>query len=216
VREKGWCGGFSRTSQGDSVPAPVLTSSDFAEALGRLLPRGRVWTRDPDGIQAALLLGLAGVTARQTLRSNFLLVDEFPASTTELLSDWEDSLGLPDPCAGEDPAIVVRRRHVVARFTNGGGQSAPYFIAYAAALGYTITIENFAPFRAGRSRAGDPDYGPDWAHTWAIHAPLDTVTAFEAGQSAAGDPLASWGNEILECEMNAIKPAHAILQFRYA
>lgn len=197
------------------MPAPNLTAADFAEALGRLLPRGRVWLRDPDSVQAALLSGLAGVYAREVLRANFLLVDGFPASTTELLPDWEETLGLPDPCAGEDPSIVVRRAHVVARFTNGGGQSAPYFIAYAAALGYTITIENFAPFRAGISHAGDPCYGEDWAHTWAIHAPLNTIVYFEAGQSVAGDPLASWGNAVLECEMNAIKPAHTILQFRY-
>lgn len=195
--------------------APVLLAGDFAQALRRLLPRGRVWATDPESVQARLATGLGGVYARQTARANQLLVDAFPSGTVELLPEWEEALGLPDPCAGESPTVEQRRAHVVARLTNSGGQSAAYFIAYAAALGYTVSVENYAPFRAGRSRAGDAFADQDWSQTWAVEAPLETITWFRTGIGGAGEPLAAWGNTVLECELNAIKPAHAILQFHY-
>lgn len=49
-----------------------------------------------------------------------------------------------------------------------------------------------------------------------INAPKNTVTRFAAGVSAAGEPLATWGNAVLECELQALTPAHTVLQFHYA
>lgn len=196
--------------------APNLTAMDYARALRALLPFGRVWPRDDDTTQFKLMTALGYTLSRLTLRSNNLLVDSFPSTTIELLPEWEASLGLPDPCAGASPTIEARRAQVVARFATSGGQSRAYFIAFAGALGYTISIQDFAPFRAGVSHAGDPLYGADWAYTWAILAPLNTVQYFRAGNSTAGEPLAYWSNLVLECELNSVKPAHMILQFRYS
>jgi uncharacterized protein YmfQ (DUF2313 family) len=196
--------------------APNLTTIDFVRAFQALMPRGRVWNKAIDGTQHATIKGLVGCYAQQTARSNNLLVDAFPATTYELLPEWEASLGLPDPCAGVPPSTQARRQQVVARLTNSGGQSAAYYISVAAALGYTVTVTNYAPFRAGQSTAGQQLGTWEWFYTWSINAPLNTVTHFAAGQSAAGDPLAVWGNKVLECEMNALKPAHTILQFHYA
>jgi len=152
---------------------------------------------------------------RLTNRANELLVDGFPATAYELLPDWESSLGLPDPCAGAAPTIQQRRAQVVARFSNSGGQSIAYFEDFAAALGYEVSIQNFAPARAGQSRCGDADYGRDWAFAWAVDLPLSNVVHARASQSAAGEPLSSWGNDVLQCEFGATKPAHSILIFRY-
>ena len=33
--------------------------------------------------------------------------------------------------------------------------------------------------------------------------------------SVAGEPLRSWGNNLLECTMERIKPAHTVLIFAY-
>jgi uncharacterized protein YmfQ (DUF2313 family) len=152
----------------------------------------------------------------QTARSNYLLVDAFPGTTYELLPEWELTLGLPDPCAGEAPSVQVRRQQVAARLSSAGGQSAAYYIGFAQRLGYGITVTNYAPFRCGQSTAGQQLGNQDWFFTWSINAVLNTVVRFAAGQSAAGDPLASWGNQVLECEMSAAAPAHTILQFHYA
>ena len=195
--------------------APNLTADDFARALLALLPRGRVWPKEPDAIQAATALGLSGVYAWQTSRANNLLIDAFPATTSELLPEWELTLGLPDPCTGANPSMQQRRAQVVARLTSSGGQSAQFFIDFAAALGYTISVTNYAPFRAGQSRCGQQLGNQDWFFTWSVDAPENTVTHFAAGQSAAGDPLSTWGNDVLECELETLKPAHTILQFHY-
>ncbi|WP_233854168.1 YmfQ family protein [Paraburkholderia sp. HD33-4] len=192
------------------------SAADYAHVLRTLLPRGRVWTREDDGTQAGVLDAL-GVTAQTTDNAAVnLIVAAFPATATDLLPEWEASLGLPDPCVGEAGSTQQRRQQVVARLTNSGGASAQYFIDLAASLGYTITVENCAPFRCGQSTCGDPLGNQDWSHTWVINAPVNTVTYFQTGLSTAGDPLASWGNDVLECEMNALKPAHTILQFHYS
>lgn len=197
------------------MAAPVLLAANFLAAIQSLLPRGVVWPRDQDAVQTQALAGLAPTYERNTSRANYLLVDAFPATTYELLPEWEETLGLPDPCAGEAPTVQARRAQVVARFANSGGQSAPYFEQFASNLGYEISIENFGPARAGQARCGDPDYGQDWGFAWAVVAPLSTVTYALAGQATAGEPLAVWGNTVLECELTAIKPAHTVLLFQY-
>lgn len=197
------------------MAAPVLLAQNFLNALQSLLPRGLVWPRDPDAVQTKALMGLAPTYERNTSRANYLLVDAFPATTNELLPEWEETLGLPDPCAGTSPTMQQRRAQVVARFANSGGQSAPYFIAFAANLGYEITVLNYQPAYAGQARCGDPCNGEAWAFAWAVIAPLSTIIYARAGQSTAGDPLAGWGNAVLQCEMDALKPAHTVLLFQY-
>jgi uncharacterized protein YmfQ (DUF2313 family) len=197
------------------MPLPSYSASDFLAARQNLLPPGMAWPRDADAVITKFLAALAQTDWRLASRGRALVVDAFPATTIELLPEWEASLGLPDPCAGPAPSIVQREAQVVARLIASGGQSVPYFISVALALGYTVTVTEFATFRAGIGHAGDPIYGADWAHAWQINAPLNSVTFFEAGHSAAGDPLASWGNTVLECEMNRIKPAHTVLIFSY-
>ena len=106
--------------------APNLTSADYLRAFQALMPRGRVWPRDQDAIQTQVLSGLTQIYSRQTGRSNYLLADSFPGTTYELLPEWESTLGLPDPCAGESPTVQQRRAQVVARLASGGGQSGLY------------------------------------------------------------------------------------------
>lgn len=195
--------------------APVLTSADFLRAFQALMPRGRVWNTDPDSIQTKAASGLTPSYAAQTARSNNLLVDAFPATTYELLPEWEATLGLPDPCAGTSPSTQARRNQVVARLANSGGQSATYFKRLASDLGYAIDVINHAPFRCGQSTAGQPVGGQDWSHTWSVYAATNTVVRFAAGRSSAGDPLGSWGNSVLECEIRAAAPAHALVLFTY-
>lgn len=150
------------------------------------------------------------------MRNAHLLVDAFPATAVELLPEWEAALGLPDPCAGVAPTVAARQQQVVARFAGSGGQSMAYYIGYAAILGYTITITQFSPARAGQLRAGQPLNGVAWAFAWRINAPLNTVARAQAGIVRAGEPLASWGNAVLQCELSEIVPAHTIPIFAYS
>lgn len=196
--------------------APNYQASDFASAIHALMPRGLAWPTDPSSVMARVVNGVAATWVRHTQQNNNLLVDAFPATSVQLLTEWESTLGLPDPCAGESPLISARQAQVVARLTGGGGQSIPYFISYALKLGYVATVTEFAPFRVGQSRVGQPLGTQDWLFTWQVNVPAQTVTYFAVGQSAVGQPLAYWNNAVLECELNEIKPAHTILNFAYS
>jgi len=197
------------------LAAPTLTAADFLRAFQALLPRGRVWPRDQDAVQTKTFAGLAPSYERNYNRAAYLLTDAFPATATELLPEWELTLGLPDPCAGTSPTIQQRRNQVVARFANSGGQSIPYFVNFAAQLGYTVTITQYTQARAGMLKAGDPCCGYDWNFAWKITAPLNSLVRAVAGAMAAGDPLAAWGNSVLQCEFESIMPAHTIPIFAF-
>ena len=153
---------------------------------------------------------------RNTEAASALIADAFPSTAIDMLSDWESVLGLPDPCAGPDPTVELRQLHVVARLTQQNGPSIPSLIAYAAALGFTITITEFNPARYGWARYGDPLNGSHWAHAWRITQTNGEVRFAEYDSAHEGDPYQSWGNQVLECEMRRIAPAHTILQFAYA
>jgi len=191
----------------------AYTSDDFLSAFQALLPRGPIWPRDPDSVQTKVLAALMPSWARLAERDENLLTDAFPAAPVELLPEWEASLGLPDPCAGESPTLQQRQMQVKARFVANGGQSVTYLTQFAALLGYTVTIDEFAPAIAGRLRAGEPANGAGWAFVWRVNLPGFTLTNFRAGDSAAGDALTVWGNAVVQCELERVAPAHTVVLF---
>jgi uncharacterized protein YmfQ (DUF2313 family) len=173
----------------------------------------------PPLVQAADIEALMPTWSRLHARLNDLIAETFPCTLNppELLTEWERSLGLPDPCV-QPPLNSIQQRvaAVCAKFSARGGQSKEYFYALANALGYEITITEYTPFRTGINRAGDPLAGEAWAYAWTVNvANVPQITYFRVGLSVAGDPLRSWGNNMLECVLNAVKPAHTVLQFAY-
>lgn len=188
--------------------------AEYAAALLALLPRGRVWPREAGTVQAQTAAAMVPAWVRSEARARALLADAFPASAQELLPDWEASLGLPDPCAGVQPTMELRRLAVHSRLTARGGQSVSYFVEVAAALGYAVTVEEFLPFRFGQP-FGRPLAGSAWAHAWRVRVAGSTVRPFRFGVSKMGEPFATWGGKELECALRAAAPAHAILIFAY-
>ena len=194
----------------------AYTAGQYRDQLKALLPPGRAFPRERGTTLDATLDALAIELARIDARFDQLPVEAIPTTTTELLPDWERVAGLPDNCSGTiADTIQGRRADLVSKLTARGGQSRAYYIEVAAALGYTITILEFRPFRAGAGVAGGAITNDEWQFTWRIIAPNTTITEFRAGLSSAGEPLRRWGNQALECRMNQIKPAHTILQFAY-
>lgn len=192
------------------------TAADYLEQLKTLLPPGQAFPREAGTRLHDLLDGMSIELARVDARAEVLPVEANPASTNELLSDWERVAGLPDKCSGVlDETLQGRKNALLAKLASTGGQSPAYFIELASALGYTVTIEEYRPFRAGRSYAGDLLTNGPWVFTWLIRAPETSVITFRAGASAAGERLRTWGNDTLECKINQLKPAHTIALFAY-
>lgn len=192
-----------------------FSKEDYRDGLLRLMPRGRIWRRDPGSVLAALATGLGNALQRLDAAAQTLLVDAFPATTDQLLPEWEKSLGLPDPCAGQTPTIQQRRAQVLARFANTGGQNVAFLTTFAKNLGYDIEITQYTPFRVGQNTAGQALNSADWAYAWTVNSPQLTATFFRTGVSAVGEPLVVWGNDVLQCELIRVAPAHTTLLFAY-
>lgn len=191
---------FAPTALAVPTPDPVslMTVDDYAEGLRRLMPRGLLWPEEPDTVQTSVLRALARSFQRTDAAAMTLLSGTLPGSPTTMLPEWEATLGLPDPCAGTNPTIAQRLDQVRGRFVGAGGQSRQHFIDFAAALGFDISITNYAPFRVGISTAGNPVAGDDVTFVWGV-----TVNAI------TGDlPV-----DVLKCELEAVQPAEGTLIF---
>ena len=130
-----------------------------------------------------------------------------------LLPDWERVLGIePDR-----QTYGQRIQQVLLRLNALGGLSIPYFIGLAKAAGYTVTITEPQPFRAGVNRAGDRLAREDIMFVWHVNVQSGGRTAyhFRAGSSAAGEPLGSYADSVIEHIINDLKPAHTAVHFDY-
>lgn len=194
----------------------ALTEDDYLEQLQALLPPGPAWSKDPQATITKLLGALAGELARVDGRAWQLVEEADPRSTAELFLDWERVMGLPDACAeafGGEQTTAQRRSALVGKLTTLGGQSAAYYIGLAAALGFAITITEFHEHTV-EDDVEHPLYSAAWNFAWQVNAALNTITEITVEDSVE-DPLASWGNALLECVINRLKPAHTIVLFSY-
>lgn len=219
-------------------------AASYAHALAALLPVGEVWPRDPASTLMRLVAALADVVARWSERvAKFLLIEAFPPTSVDLLTDWERVLGLPEPCFPLALSIEERRLQVLEKLRRRpGAQSRAYFTDIARRLGYhddgpspyqlpielpaplgrlrQVEITEFRPFQFGVSRFGDPTWRfapPRMRFCWLIKVPGARLTWFRFGASSLGqDPhLAIAYAKDLECILQKLKPAHTNLIFDY-
>lgn len=151
------------------MAAPLFSVNDYVGALQALFPRGLAWPRDASATQAALLTGLAPSLHRVNADANQLLVDAFPATVDAMLPEWNATLGLPGATGYTGSDLPTQQGQVVTALTDSGGQSAAYFIALAARLGLTITINGYRPWTVD-DPVDWPIYGEAWAHVWRVSA----------------------------------------------
>ncbi|WP_424195556.1 YmfQ family protein [Ampullimonas aquatilis] len=191
----------------------ALSADDYLNQLQQLLPRGPAWPRDADARLTKLLSGWSQEYARESSRADDLLNESDPRSTNQLLSDFERVYGLPDACMGSGQSTTFRRSALLSKATSVGGNTKTYFIALAAALGYTITITEFQPFLVN-SRVNARLYSRQWRFAWQVNSSLNTVRVFRVN-GRVNERLAEWSNVPLECTINRLKPAHTIVLFSY-
>ena len=194
----------------------ALIDTDYLHQFQALLPHGPAWPQDDTAAPMRLLAALATELARVDGRAMQLVEEADPRTVAELFADWERVTGLPDACAvafGGDQSMSQRRAALVGRLTTMGGQSSAYYVGLAAALGYAITISEFSEFSVN-DNVEHPLYGAAWNFAWQVNAALNTVTEFTI-DSTVDDPLAAWGNALLECVINRLKPAQTTVLFSY-
>lgn len=185
---------------------------NFVDLLALLLPPVSYDSKQPR--LRAELIADGNVFAAVMARANQVLGGVTPYYAGGLLPDWERVLALA-PSATD--TYQQRQNRVLAKLAEIGGLSIPYFINLAASVGYTITIDELEPFRAGRSRAGDPLYVPDIIFVWRVNIQNSKTLSyrFRAGKSLAGERLCAFGDPDIENIFNDLKPAHTLCIFTY-
>lgn len=185
-------------------------AEEYADQLHQLMPRGLAWSREKDSSNCKLIAGEGEELARIEARAVYLCLYEFYARTTrELLPEWEEEWGLPDPCRVLGATYEERIEDLLRKMRSIGGQSIAYLIAVAKSMGIDITITEFKPFRVGKSRVGERLYDRKWRFVFRVLGPKTRILRFRVGRNCAGDRLRMWrGLEALECIINLLKPAH--------
>lgn len=209
------------------------SAADYTQAFSDLLPTGPAWPREPDSVLQKVVAGQSQIWGDlvETLAAVLLTRESDPRATVTLLPDWERAWGLPDECARDEyRSIGDRQQALVTKMTLLGAQSRAFFIAQAAALGYTITIQEWSPFMCGVSRCGDTtnlDDGthyrweigsPDMRFYWKVRVSALRLTWFRCSSGQVGvDPhLRIAGATDLECMLRRWKPAHTQVIFDYS
>lgn len=204
----------------------------YKKLLTDLLPTGRAW-QQVRGHE--LFKGMAIEFCRVEERGADLLKEIGPETTTELLEDWENLLGLPDECTPEDQTINERRVQIAQKLGTLGGLNAGYYKHIASLLGFDIEIENPVPFRVGVARIGDAltnnsirdtfSVGSNrvgeqlrvfgWQFYFIAKVPASELSKFRVGENRVGDTLVDFGNVLLQCTLSKYKSAESGIVFRF-
>lgn len=188
----------------------------LAELLA-LSPPGDAFPQERTGNWARYLAPIGFEHARLEVQAESMLLEADPRVAPFLLDGYERVLG-DDPCLGPSSALPLAIRYQLAhqRWTNRGGASIAYFVALAAAIGVTITIEESEPFVAGVGEAGAELILETGRFEWIVHLPPTVLVEFEAGGSEAGSPLGDFVASPVECLIRSRAPAHTTVYFTYA
>lgn len=194
-----------------------LSAENYLRQMQALLPLGPAWPRSDDAELTRLLAGLSSEFALIDGRATQLAEESDPRTTAELFGDWERVAGFPYSCVeayATSNEQSARRAALLGRLATLGGQSRAYFVAVAAALGYDISISEFVP----HSVLDDVEasvVGQRWAFAWQVNAGEYSVNEIST-ESLVTEPLAAWGNDLLECVIKRLKPAHTNVLFAYS
>lgn len=189
-----------------------FTTDNLHDAFLKLMHNGIAWSKSEGTNTHSFTRALMPTFERAGMRSNALVAEANPATTHELMPEWEESLGLPDPCQGPAPSLAARKAQIKARFCAQGGQSIPYLKQYAADLGFPdIEIVEFSPTHSFSNAF--LDQAPEFVLK--IIVPTDRIIYFRSGESYAGDHLQEFPENPLECEFRRIVGAHIALLFEY-
>jgi uncharacterized protein YmfQ (DUF2313 family) len=193
------------------------TAEDHLDHLLALLPTGAAWPRERESGLGDLFTGWAAELARLDQRIAQLHEEADPRTTVEMIGDWEDALGLPDPCTAAATTLSARQIIAWRKLAWQAGQTPAFYIALAATVGMEIEIHEFDPDVDDHDAAlTSMITSGRWRFVWRVHVLTATdYTVFRAG-SRAGDYLRDGGAIDLECMIRAAAPAHTHVIFTYA
>lgn len=132
----------------------------FTQSVGQLLPTGFAWPKQKSVI-GAWLKSWSTQLAELHEFTDMSIAQWWPHITCTRLEEWEEALGLPDPCFGIEQDKEQRRLNMLGRLRpadlpyHDSSPAAPDYIkALCAAIGYNVEVWYNWPFRVGRNKVG--------------------------------------------------------------
>jgi uncharacterized protein YmfQ (DUF2313 family) len=193
------------------------TQDQVLQEIASKFPTGNGWPIGTSSNLAKTFSGLAACMSDFEAAAEALLAEVDPRTGEYLLPDFQRCLGA-DPYGRDALALTEEQQALLAfqRWTARGGQSAAYFIAFAASLGVTITITQYRRNRLGILKCGMPLINHPQQFCWLVTMPNTNVTPFRTGGSRTGQALGAIDhNNLIEMAFQALKPAHTVVVFSY-
>lgn len=194
-----------------------MTAADYLEQLRALLPHGPAWTAEVGSSHANFLDGMSQEFARIDASAMQLLDEADPRTSVDMFADWERITGLPDPCvtafSTEEQTFAQRRFALVSKWCSLVGMRPDDYVELARQMGYTITVTKHIPHDVTLD-VNSAINSAEWAYVLQFNSALNTLN-LSTVNSIVTDPLASWGNQLMECVLERAAPGHAIVIFVY-
>lgn len=188
---------------------------DFLNVLQQLLPPGIALNAECVEVRDLLTKTAREFDAFAVLEEALFLETDSRLAKL-ILKEYELSLGLPNRCTIGLQTLAERRAAVYNKIMDRGGVRRTRYLDIAARLGHKdTTIDRFKLFTC-ESLCTDAVFSEQaWLFTWVINLYQHTEIQQFTTESFCSEPLQIWGNSMVECELNAEKPAYSILIFRY-
>ncbi|MGO7149003.1 hypothetical protein ACCS52_26565 [Rhizobium ruizarguesonis] len=199
----------------DALAAP--SNDDLVTPALTMWPQGAAWGT-PDGEAMPLSHVLARFTRVLVdgfvwlyARAFALTREAVAQGTSELLPEWEDDYGLPEPCFSGD-LTTAQRLSALARKVRADAVNHPTdFIRLALDYGFVIEIEEPAIVECGFSECGGRHTVGSYVEEtyWIVRVRDAGISYFECSVSECGyDPLFSLGAaEQILCLLRKMAPA---------
>jgi len=162
-----------------------------------------------------ILLGLASEWLNFRSKINEVYNEYNPKTTTKMIEEWEQFVGIPDNCIPVASTIEQRRLNVLLKLAGINATTEKQFKNVASILGYNIEVSN------GVSTSTFPLTLPFLLISEAS-APFTIVITLPSSIQLNGFALTfpftltSQQPAILDCLFNKLKPANTQLFFRYS
>ncbi|MBO2698102.1 YmfQ family protein [Shewanella algae] len=177
------------------------------------MPRGILWPREVKLDLNKYAAGYAPRLEGAELSADELLNEMRPETTTKLLDEWEEYLGLPECKTDLGNNIEYRRYAVVEKYHRKGGLQAWNVQRLATDLGFTVEVDETFPHHCLRS-CTYPLWRPQYRYIMRV-----TVSGIpDAYMTCLDDvltPLLTEEAGVLECTLNRYKLAGLYYEFYY-
>jgi uncharacterized protein YmfQ (DUF2313 family) len=194
----------------------IYGSSNYLQGMIGLLPKGPAWELDESSLFYRLMQICADEFARIDLDIAQLVEESDPRTASATLSDWFDEWGIPDDCLKllDDPTTEDYRKVLILKITTLGLTFEELVTVIGNYLGYDASVGD-TDIHTVASTVDARLYDVSWRNTALIVSADETVVNLLTVDDRVSMALAEWGDELWECLITALAPAHNNVIFQY-